>query len=69
MKVTREFIAARKEAAVWANFELPLKSPMVRHFIQPNKPSASKVAWLGSKALHKRGDRDNVALHRKYAMS
>ena len=42
--------------------------PIVRSYIQPTNPRASKVAWLGIKATHRRSGLDTFAFQQRYAM-
>jgi len=69
IKVTRAIIAQRKSEAHAANNTWDMVSkPLVRSYIMPQNPRASKVAWLGIKATHRRSGLDTFAFQQAYAM-
>jgi hypothetical protein len=70
IKITREVIAAKKEAANQANkggWELS-DNPMIRHHFNPTQVSRGTYMWLGIRALHKRSGRGTEDFHRAYAL-
>jgi hypothetical protein len=70
MKVTREYIAARKQAAQQANqgWDLTPTSPMIRHHFNPNNPGRGTYMWMGIQALHKRTGMGTEQFQQAYAM-
>ncbi len=68
IKMTKQVMAAKKEAATWANWELPNKEGMIRHHYNPTAPSRGSYMWLGIRALHKRSGRGTEDFHRAYAL-
>ena len=69
IKMTRDIIAQKKAEAHAANNTWEVVSkPLVRSYILPANPRASKVAWLGIKATHRRSGLDTFAFQQRYAM-
>lgn len=69
IKMTRAILAQKKAEAHAANNTWEMQDkPLVRSYILPANPRASKVAWLGIKATHRRSGMDTFAQQARYAM-
>lgn len=68
IKMTRQLLDLKKAEAHAANNTWDMVSkPIVRSYIMPANPRASKM-WLGIKSLHKRSGMDTFTQQSKYAM-
>lgn len=68
IKMTRAIIAQRKAEAHSANNTWEMQDkPLVRSYIMPQNPRASKM-WLGIKATHRRSGMDTFTFQQRYAM-